>query len=547
MKKTTRSLVAMVLAVLMLLGMAACSSTGSESSTGDTAQTQSGAQPQTETQTPSQNETQTSQETFEVVVGASSEPETLDPQLSGASSGGNITYNLFDFLVRMDSTGEEVIPCLATSWDKVDEETWRFSLREGVKFSNGEEFNADDVIYTLDRIFEPDSGRTTYNLKGLSSWEKVDDFTVDLHTSGPVVDMPTRLYDMAILPDEYCASVSEEEFGIHPVGCGPYKLDEWQTNDYISLVANENYWGEASQCTKITFRTIPEISTRLAELMAGTIDIVVDLNPDYVDTVNGYDGYSAVAALSKRVPYIGIDLLNNDSPAELKDVRVRQALNYAIDRDAIIDNLFKGYANKISTIWREDYVGYSDELSGPGNAYPYDPEKAKSLLAEAGYADGFTIDLYYTPAMFLKEEETCLAVASYLEDIGLTVNVIEHEYNALRAELINGQENHLVKGLYGWNWGAKPQTPDGHLAGALESSGITSYYSDAHMDELIAQLRITDGDERVTVAEKLQAYIYEQCPYVFLWQQMDIYGVADRISWTPRLDQYILGTDMKLA
>lgn len=538
MKKKIRSLLAVLLAVVLVFSLAAC---GNESTNRPSNQSNSnGIEPDDHTG-------EAADTSFEVVVAASSEPESLDPQLSGAASGGNIVYNLFDFLVRMDASGEEIIPCLATSWEKVDDTTWRFYLREGVRFSNGEEFNADDVIYTLDRIFEPDSGRTTYNLQVLESWEKVDDYTIDLHTDGIVTDIPTRLYDMAILPNEYCGSVSEEEFGQHPVGCGPYMLDEWRTNDYISLVYNENYWGDAPSCTKITFRSIPEISTRLAELMAGTVDIVVDLNPDYVDTVNSYEGYRAVSALSKRVPYIGIDLLNEDSPAELQDVRVRQALNYAIDRDAIIENVYSGYALKLATIWREDYVGYSEELSGGENAYPYDPEYAKSLLAEAGYADGFTIDLYYTDNMFLKCEETCLAVASYLEDIGITVNVIQHEYNALRAELINGQANHLVKGLFAWNWGAKPQTPDGHLAGAIESTGITSYYNNSEVDSLIAELRVTDGEERVAVAQELQEYLYKDCPYIFLWQQMDIYGVADTFSWTPRLDQYILASDIELA
>lgn len=526
MKGKLRSILSIALVVLMMFSMVAC---------GDDPE-QGGVD------TPDNAD-----RTFEVVVGASAEPDTLDPQLSGASAGGNITYNLFDFLVRMNDAGDEVIPCLATSWETVDETTWRLYLREGVKFSNGEAFNADDVIYTLDRIFEPDSGRTTYNLKVLESWEKTGEYTVDLHTKGVVVDMMTRLYDLAIIPNEYCESVGEEEFGKNPVGTGPYKLEEWRTNDYISLVYNENYWGEQPECTKITFRSIPEISTRLAELMAGTIDIVVDLNPDYIDTVNGYEGYRAVTALSKRVPYIGIDLLNDDSPVELKDVRVRQALNYAIDRDAIIENIYKGCAEKLATIWREDYVGYTDELSGPGNAYPYDPEKAKSLLAEAGYPNGFEIDLYYANGMFLKIEETCLAIAGYLEDINIKVNVVQHEYNALRAELINGQANHLVKGLYGWNWGSKPQTPDGHLAGAVESTGITSYYNNSEVDELIAQLRVTDGEERIAVSQELQELLYEECPYIFLWQQMDIYGISDKLDWMPRLDQYILAADMKLA
>ena len=164
MKKKIRSLLAMTLAVLLVFGLVACGSTNSTNET----PTQNG-QNEGGTSGDVANEENTA---FEVVVAASSEPESMDPQLSGAASGGNITYNIFDFLVRMDASGGESVPSLATSWEKVDDTTWRFYLRENVKFSNGEDFNADDVIYTLDRIFEPDSGRTTYNLQVLESWEK---------------------------------------------------------------------------------------------------------------------------------------------------------------------------------------------------------------------------------------------------------------------------------------------------------------------------------------------------------------------------------------
>lgn len=527
--KRVQSLLALLAAAALALGLTACGSGDASPSAGTDSPAGSGSQ------------------AFEVIIGASAEPESLDPQLSGAAAGGNISYNLFDYLVRMSTDGTEVTPALAVSWENPDELTWRFHLREGVSFTNGEPFNADCVAYTLERIFEPDSGRTTYNLKVIDSWEVVDAYTIDLFTSAPCNDMPTRLYDMAILPAEYCKETGDDGFGANPVGCGPYKLGKWATNNYIELVANEDYWGGAPACTKMTFRTIPEISTRLAELMAGSVDIVLDLNPDYIETINSHEGYSAVSAPSKRVAYIGIDTLNQDSPKELQDPRVRQALNYAVDKDTIIQSVFLGSANKLATIWRNDYVGYEESYSGPDGAYPYDPAKAKELLAEAGYPDGFALELYYTPQMFLKCEETCLAVAGYLEDIGLKVTVTKVEYNALRAQLINGQDAHTVKGLFGWNWGSKPQTPDGHLAGAVETGGITSYYSNSQVDSLIAQLRSVPEAQRGAVAKELQAALYEDCPYIFLWQQVDVYGVNDRLNWVPRLDQYVLGKEMTAA
>ncbi|HHW93071.1 MAG TPA: hypothetical protein GX734_01030 [Clostridiaceae bacterium] len=530
-------LLALLLVVIMVLGSLGCSSSKSPDADPSKADGSQASESKPEPKT----------DPSVVTIAASAEPEGMDPQIAGAAVGGNLSYNLYDYLVRVAADGRELIPCLATSWEQVDERTWRFTLREGVEFTNGEPFNADAVAYTLKRMFEPDTGRTTYNLKVVSEWKVVDEYKIDIISDKPCNDMPIRLYDLAILPPKYTEEVGPDKFGTDPIGCGPYKLGEWVTNSHIELLANENYWDGAPKTDRIVFRTIPEASTRLAELLAGNIDIVTDLSPDYIETVDSNEGYKATTALSKRVAYVGIDVLNEDSPKELADKRVRQALNYAIDRDTIIKNIYGGHALKLATIWRQDYVGYSDELSGGDAGYPYDPNKAKELLKEAGYENGFAVNLYYCPNTFLKCEEATLAIAGYLEDIGLTINLNKMEYNAYRAAFINGQEMHQGKGLFSWNWGAKPQTPDGHLAGALETGGITSYFTNKELDDLLAKLRAVDVDGRDAVAVDIQKFLFDECPYIYLWQQIDVYGINEKnIDWTPRLDQYILGTEINV-
>ena len=320
---------------------------------------------------------------LEVVVVQNADPQTLDPQKAGGSAGGNILFNIFNGLTKQSEDMAEVLPSLATEWTAVDDVTWEFKLREGVTFHNGEPFTAEAVKYTVDRMMDPDAARENSSFKTLVETIVVDDYTVQLVTSQPEPLLPAKVFGLHILPPKYTEEVGEEEFGQNPVGTGAYKLAEFTPNQRIVLEANEDYWDGVPEVDTLIFRPVAEASTRLAELLTGEADIVMDISPEDIDMVEEDENVHIAAVDSKRVPFLGLDLLP-DGPEFLKDVRVRQALNYAVDVDAIIDTILSGYATRVATVYRTDFIGYDETLE----PYSYDPDKAIELLAEAGYGEG---------------------------------------------------------------------------------------------------------------------------------------------------------------
>ncbi|MEA4907794.1 MAG: hypothetical protein GYA17_00670 [Chloroflexi bacterium] len=479
----------------------------------------------------------------EVIVIQNSDPQTMDPQKPGGSTGGNIAFNLFNGLTMQSPDMKEVLPSLATEWHAVDDLTWEFKLREGVKFHNGEDFNAEAVKYTVERLLMPDTVRDTSSFKNLTEVKIVDDYTVQLVSQQPDPLLPAKVFGLHILPPKYAEEVGEEEFGKHPIGTGAYKLVEFVPNQHIILEANPDYWAGKPAVDRLVFKPVAEASTRLAELMSGSADIILDVSPEDIPTVESNTDLRIEAVSSKRVPYIGMDLLP-EGPDYLKDVRVRQAMNYAVDVQGIIDALLSGYAERIATIYRPDFMGYDPDLQ----PYPYDPDKAKELLAEAGYAEGdISLKITANSEVIAKGVEVAEAVAAMLQEVGINAEVNAQSYQGIRDMYIGGQEAHKVDAMWMWNWGSREPDADSPLSGTLHSTGITSYYRDPVLDEMIEDARSTiDQDERIEKHKAIQQYIYDQAPAIFLYVANDIYGVNNRVDWTPRRDQYVLGVDMQV-
>ena len=486
----------------------------------------------------------TTEDVSQVIVVQSADPSTLDPQKAGGSAGGNISFNIFEGLTKQSEDMKEVLPALATEWTAVDDTTWEFKLREGVKFQNGEDFNAEAVKYTVDRMLDPDEANDSSSFKTLQEAVVVDDYTVQLITTQPDPLIPAKVFGLLILPPQYTEEVGTEEFGQNPIGTGPYKLAEFTPNQRILLEANDNYWGGRPEIDTLIFRPVAEASTRLAELLTGEADIVLDISPEDIPTVEEDKNAHIEAVDSKRVPYIGMDLLE-DGPDFLKDVRVRQALNYAVDVDGIIETILSGYSTRLATIYREDFVGFDETLQ----PYAYDPDKAKELLTEAGYSDGdISLKITSNGEIITKGDEVAEAIAGMLQEVGINAEVNPQSYQGIRDMYIGGQEAHVGDALWVWNWGSREPDANSPLSGTMQSTGITSYLRDETLDAMIQDASSTvDTDERIAKHKAIQAYIYEQAPVIFLYDAMDIYGVSNKINWTPRRDQYILGSEMSAA
>ncbi len=416
-----------------------------------------------------------------VTIALTDDPPSGDPHKTRGANGGHLLFNLYDGLVAMSGDMMSITPALATSWEQVDDLSWRFHLRPGVTFHNGEPFNGEAVRYSIERLLDPNAVRFNTDFRDFGQVDVVDDLTVIIHTNNPDPNFLPKLANLHFVPPVYAASVGEEEFSAHPVGTGPYRFVEWILGQRLVLEANDDYWGGRPSVDRLVFRPIPEASTRLAELQAGTVDIITHLNYDAIPLLDRDANLRAEANTGRRTVFMHMDHLNGAAP--LQDVRVRQAMAYAIDRQLLIETVLNGYGTPLATIFRPDMFGYSADFQ----PYPFDPDKARQLLAEAGYADGFDIRFMTSDGIINKGVEVAEALASMLGDVGIRVEVLPVALQVMRDMYIGNPEPAAgkVEPLFMFNYGAPTPDATSPLRALIHTGGIESFLNDEEMDTLI--------------------------------------------------------------
>lgn len=292
-----KRLFAFATAALMALSLAGCA--GGSSSSGGSSAPESGG-------TSSGGTSDTNSES-QVIIGRAYDVAGMDPGF--LTENAQVVDNIYDRLVMRDED-MNLVPGLATEWSQVNDTTWEFKLREGVKFHNGEDFNADAVKYSIDRVLDPEANSPTYSyIKTVESVEVVDEYTVYVHTTTADPLIPARFcrYPTEIVPPKYTEEVGQQGLSENPIGTGPYKFVSWSKDEQVVLEANEDYWGGAPEIKKVIFRSIPETSTRVSALIAGEIDIAVGVTPDEIERVESSDGIhlSTVEAGGNTV-YVGL-------------------------------------------------------------------------------------------------------------------------------------------------------------------------------------------------------------------------------------------------
>ena len=464
----------------------------------------------------------------EIVVLSGIDPNTLDPYLmTTLNPEENIGFHIWDQLVWR-TADRELVPMLATSWALIDDLTWEFTLREDVDFTNGEHFTAEAVRFSLERARDlPGSVNSTpYGISYASS-EILDDYTIRIHTERPAPNLTRELSNFNIVPPRYYADTPLEELAEHPVGSGPYRFVSWERDGPLVIEANDDYWGGAPAIQKITMRAVPEASARIAELETGAVDLISNVPPDQTNLVQT-DRSRVEAMEGLRRIFIYIHLEEGKPWA---DVRVRQAMNYAVDVNTIGETLFAGYARRYATFMNPP--NDNPDLK----PYPYDPEKARALLAEAGYPDGFDVILNTPVGRYNKDKEAAEAVAAYLREVGIRAEVIPVDWSTYLQEMLVPRQN-LQLGLIGFG------TTTSELLEAQQLTKdypleITDWYNEEY-EALYAQAAGTlDREERLALLYRAQAIAYEECPWIWLWRQYNFYGVSKRLQWTPRADERI--------
>ena len=461
---------------------------------------------------------------------------TLDPNMHAETPTGNVCINLFDSLIWRDHD-MKLHPGLAVSWQALDETTWEFNLRDDVTFHNGDRFTSADVKFTIERILdeEKNSPRRA-NLGGIETVETPDDTTVIIRTEGPFPLLLARLADEQIVPAAYTQEHGAQYLAANPVGTGPFVFDSWTKDDRIVLTANPDYWRGAPEVDTVIFRPVPEASTRVAELRTSNADIIVNLPPHEVASLKGATKTGVSSAPSSRVIFIGL-VTTNEGP--LADPRVRQALNHAVNVDQIINSILQGNGNRLSTPLPDNFFGADPSLE----PYEYDPDRARALLAEAGYPDGFEITFGSPNGRYMMDKEVAQAVQGHLAEVGVTAHLNVLEWGVYVNKIMARE----LEGMYLLGWGNATFDADGTLYSLIRTGTRFSYYSNEGVDVLLDRARSTiDAAQREADYQEALAIIREEAPWIFLHQQQDLYGVSTRVDWEARSDERIWLGDVKV-
>jgi peptide/nickel transport system substrate-binding protein len=423
------------------------------------------------------------------------------------------------------SADHKLQPLLAEKWENMGPKTWRLTLRKGVKFHNGEEFNSDSVKASVE-IFNSSKGLAGTFFKFITEVKPVDSYTVDLITDTPNPVVPLTLAFLYAYPPKHAKEVGVGELGTKPVGTGPYKFVEWVKGDYIKLKANPDYRNGAPKIDEIIFRQAGEASTRVAMLETGKADLIMNVPPQMIDRIEK-SGTRAESVQSNRRVFVQF----NFSDPILKDVRLRKALSYATDADAIIKSVFSGRAYRVKTILFPGMIGYAPDKA---TTYDFDLAKAKALMKEAGYPNGFETELNVGVGRLTLDKELAEALVGQWEKAGIKVKLNVKEW----ATFVSEAFKHQLPGMHIISHAPMWWDPDYVFQNHFWTKAMWHYVATPKGDEFFsAQRSEMDPNKREAIVRQAEDYWLDQAPWIILYDQQDIYGVSKRLQWKPRPDE----------
>jgi peptide/nickel transport system substrate-binding protein len=468
----------------------------------------------------------------ELVAGLSERMLTLDPGNHYSISATSVLRHVYDPLVDV-TNDSKFVPALAESWQAVNNTTWRFALRRGVKFHDGSPFTADSVVYSLKRVRDNTKLIKAFVYQDIEDVRKDGDFTVTVHSKKPFGSLPAHLTMLGMLPPG--AAANEDEFFKKPVGTGPFRFASWTHGDHVVLTANPGYWKPGiPKVEKVTFRFIPELSTRVAALRAGELHVIDRVWPDMVQTLKASPGVRVLDTPAIEAQRWHFQLAKE--PA--KDPRVRKAISLAIDRNVIIKDLLLGYARPVVSPIPPGLVGHTDL-----GQKPYDPEKARQLLKQAGLQN-VSIDFVMMKDLYPKQLEIAQAVAAMLGEVGIKLNVKNLEIATAREQRSAGTYDMFFSG-----WAHMPHDPDWFLGQWFTKAGAEKLtrFNDPRVEQLVAEGRVPDPKVRQQKYEEIQRILWEDEPEIWPYYSVAIYAISDKLKgFEARRDYYVLLYDVGL-
>jgi len=476
-----------------------------------------------------------------LTVALVSHPPTLDPHMHFERVGVLVNINMFDSLLHRNAK-LEFEPGLATSWKALSDSTWEFKIRKGVRFHNGEILTPEDVKYSFERVLDQTKKSPQYgNIRAIKEVKVVDAETVHIITDKPFPLLLERLVYFGIVPKKHVLAVGDQAFGsTAPVGTGPWKFVEWKRDQLIRLEAFDQYWRGKPPFKQLVFRAIPEYATQYAEVKTGGVDIIREVSADITPELKIHPQTYVSSTPILRVHYVELDM--RSAPFDKK--AARQAANYAIDKQTIMQKLMAGLATQVATTVQPLAFGFDREIK----PYPYDPKKAKELLAQAGFPNGVDITLH---SATIANRPIFEALGQMLTEVGIRTTTRMWDPGPAWNKFLQA-EGKATNGMYG-TWGNYSVFDADAVLHPLfhnEQGGwIGKWYTRVEgLDKLIDEGRSTvDQAKRKRTYSQIQQMIREEAPAIFLWTQFDTLAISKKVQYAARGDEWLWLFDAKPA
>jgi len=488
-------------------------------------------------------------------IGLAGEVTTIDPHVLNIAPNNNVGWHIFDALTNVDDHAR-LIPGLAVSWRAVDATTWEFKLRSGVKFHDGEDFDARDVIASLERPLHVRNGQFNSFVQRIVAKEIVDAHTVRLKTARPYALLPLDLDSIFIIPARFAGATSTDfDSGRAAVGTGPFKFVAFRRGESVELRRNDQYWGNAPPWAAVSLRIIPADRARIAALISGDVDMIEAVPTADIAALRAHGRFAITQTTSWRTLFFHLDQWRSHPPSmqdkqgkpladnPFKDRRVRLAVAKAIDRQGIVDHLMDGAALAASNLVAPGVFGYAADLKPTA----FDPAAARALLREAGYPDGFTLTVSGPNNRYVNDARILQAVAAMLARIGIATRVAAIPMSAYIPKARGGDFSFMMLG-----WGSYSAvlalrtlavTPD---TAKGDGAWNWSHYSNPALDALIERsFEETDDAQREATARDAMRVAIEDVAVVPLHHQFAVWAMRAEVGYQGRTDEFTFAHEVR--
>lgn len=456
-----------------------------------------------------------------LIVATAYDAKSLDPHAVNDVASSNVMTQIYETLIQMNDKNE-VVPMLAESYKQIDDVTYEFKLKKGVKFHNGEEMKASDVKFSFIRASKSAPIAHIMGDIDVDSFKMPDDYTISFKIKTASTGFLSSLvHTGGTILSEKAVTAAGDKYAMNPVGTGPFKFISWTKGDKVELERFNDFHGDKPKFSKMTLRVIPEPTNRAIELESGGVDIAYEISTNDIKRVQDNEKLQILRVVDNSTQYLGF----NNKKKPFDDLKVRQAISYAIDTTSVVNTVWRG-VGKVAVGPIGPNVRYSDKTL---KTHEYNVEKAKALLKEAGLPNGFKTTIWTNE----KKERVDMAtiMQSQLKEVGIDVEIKVLEWGAYLDGLAKAQQDMFI---VGWTC----QTPDPDMAvyapfhsSKMGSGGNYAYFNDPKADELIMKGRtMKDSDERKTVYEQLQKEIVEQAPWIFLSNGEQVVGASKSVK-----------------